>query len=109
MKINRHAAGALAGAGALLVGGGVAVAEPGDDDRGARCEQRLAKIAESWGLSVEQLQTDIEAKLLARVEAAEKAGRISSERAARLERISESSLCLRARQMQVRIAAPSDL
>ena len=106
MKINRHAAGALAGAGALLVGGGVAVAEPGDDDRGARCEQRLAKIAESRGLSVEQLQADIKAKVLARVDAAEKAGRISSERAARLrERISESSLCPRARHAPVRIAA----
>jgi hypothetical protein len=106
MKINRCAAGALAGAGALLVGGGVAVAEPGDDDRGARCEQRLAKIAESRGLSVEQLQTDIKAKLRARVDAAEKAGRISSERAARLrERISGSSLCPRARHERVRIAA----
>ena len=106
MKINRYAAGALAGVGALLVGGGVAVAEPGNDDRGVRCEQRLAKIAESRGLSVEQLQTDIKAKLLARVDAAEKAGRISSERAARLrERISESSLCPGRRHAQVRIAA----
>lgn len=106
MKVNRHAAGALAGASALLVGGGVAVAGPGDGDRGGRCEQRLEKIAENRGVSVEQFQTDIKAKLLARVDAAEKAGRISSERAAKLrERISESSLCSRARHAKARIAA----
>ena len=58
MKINRYAVGALVGAGALLIGGGVAVAGPGDGDRGARCEQRLEQLAEKRGVSVEQLQAD---------------------------------------------------
>jgi hypothetical protein len=106
MKINRYAAGALAGAGALLIGGGVAVAGPGDGDRGARCEERLAKVADERGVSVEQLEADIKARLLARIDAAEKAGRLSPERAAELrERVSESKLCPRARHAQVRIAA----
>jgi hypothetical protein len=106
MKINRYAAGVIAGAGALLIGGGVAVASPGDGDRGARCEMRLAKAAEERGVSVEQLQADIKARLLARIDAAEKAGRISSQRAAQLrERISEGSLCQGARPAKQRIAA----
>jgi len=106
MKINRYAAAGLVGAGALLIGGGVAVAGPGDGDRGARCEDRLAKVAEERGVSVEQLQADIKAKLLARIDAAEKAGRISSERAAKLrERVSEGNLCQGARHAKKRIAA----
>lgn len=106
MKINRYAAAVLAGAGALLIGGGIAVAGPGDGDRGARCDERLAKIAEERGVSVEQLEANIEARLLARIDAAEKAGRISSERAAKLrERISEGNLCQGARHARGRIAA----
>ena len=108
MKINRYAAGVLAGAGALLVGGGVAVAGPGDGDRGARCDERLAKIAEERGVSVEQLEANIEARLLVRIVAAEKAGRISSERAAKLrDRVSEGSLCRAAHHRKARIAAHS--
>jgi hypothetical protein len=106
MKINRYATATLAGAGALLIGGGVAVAGPGDGDPGARCEERLAKAAEDRGVSVEQLQTDVKAKLLARIDAAEKAGRISSERAAKLrKRVSEGNLCRAARPAKKRIAA----
>jgi len=94
MEINRYAAAALAGTGALLVGGGVAVAGPNDGDRGARCEERLAKIAEERGVSVEQLEARIEARLLARIEAAEKAGKITPERAAALKQhVSEGNLC----------------
>ena len=108
MKINRYVVATLAGAGALLVGGGVAVAGPGDGDRGARCEERLAKIAEERGVSVEQLETDIKARLLARIDAAEHAGRISSERAAKLrDRVSEGSLCGAAHHRKARIAAHS--
>jgi hypothetical protein len=108
MKINRYAAGVLAGAGALLIGGGVAVAGPGDGDRSARCDERLAKIAEERGVSVEQLEANIEARLLARIDAAEKAGRISSERAAKLrDRVSEGSLCRAAHHRKARIAAHS--
>jgi hypothetical protein len=106
MKINRYAAAGLVGAGALLIGGGVAVAGPGDGDRGARCEDRLAKVAKERGVSVEQLQADIKAKLLARIDAAEKAGRLSSERAANLrERVSDGNLCQGARHAKMRIAA----
>ena len=39
------------------------------------------RIAEKRGVSVEQLKADIKARLLARIDAAEKAGRISPERA----------------------------
>ncbi len=110
MRINRYAVSALVGAGALLIGGGVAAAGPGDGDRGARCEERFAKIAEERGVSVEQLQADIKASLLARVDAAEKAGRISSERAAQLrERISEGSLCQGAHHGTARLATRSML
>jgi hypothetical protein len=108
MRINRYATATLVGAGALLVGGGVAVAGPGDGDRGARCEERLAKIAEKRGVSVEQLQADVKAKLLARIAAAEQAGRISPEQAAKLrERVSEGNLCRAASHRKARIAAHS--
>ena len=108
MKINRYVVATLVGAGALLVGGGVAVAGPGDGDRGGRCDDRLAKIAEERGVSVEQLQTDIKTRLLARIDAAEQAGRISSERAAKLrDRVSEGSLCGAAHHQKARIAARS--
>lgn len=108
MKINRYVVATLVGAGALLVGGGVAVAGPGDGDRGGRCDDRLAKIAEERGVSVEQLQTDIKTRLLARIDAAEQAGRISSERAAKLrDRVSEGSLCGAAHHQKARIAAHS--
>jgi hypothetical protein len=57
-------------------------------------------------VSVEQFQADIKAKLLARIDAAEKAGRLSSERAANLrERVSEGNLCEGARHAKMRIAA----
>jgi len=74
------------------------------------CEQRLAKIAENRGVSVEQLQADIKARVLARIDAAEKAGRISSERATRLRaRVSEGSLCGARNHVRARIAARSML
>ena len=66
----------------------------GNGDRAARCEARLAKIAEKRGVSVAQLEADIKARLTARVDAALKAGRISPERAAKLKaRIAQSKLC----------------
>jgi hypothetical protein len=106
MSINRYAVAALAGTWALLVGGGIAAAGSGDGDPAARCDQRLAKIAEERGVSVEQLQADIKARLLARIDAAEKTGRISSERAAALRaRVSEGSLCQVHRHVRARIAA----
>ena len=110
MRLNRHAVGVFAASATLLVGGGAALAASGDGDRGNMCEQRLAKIAENRGVSVEQLQADIKARLLARIDAAEKAGRISSERATRLRaRVSEGSLCGARNHVRARIAARSML
>lgn len=110
MRLNRHAVGVFAASATLLVGGGAALAASADGDRGSMCEQRLAKIAENRGVSVEQLQADITARLLARIDAAEKAGRVSSERAAQLrERISEGSVCGAQRHVRARIAARSML
>jgi hypothetical protein len=106
MQINRYAAGAAVVAGALLIGSGVAVAGPGDGDRGGRCEQRLERIAEKRGVSVAQLQADVKARLLARIDAAEKAGKLSTEHAAKLRaRVSEGYLCQGARHAPKRIAA----
>jgi len=110
MRLNRHAVGAFAATATLLVGGGAALAASSDGNRGSMCEQRLAKIAENRGVSVEQLQADIKSRLLARIDVAEKAGRISSERAAKLrERVSEGSLCGARNHVRVRIAARSML
>src|SRR3989337_4373066 len=107
MRINRYAVTASVGAGALRIGGGGAVPGPGDGDRSARCGERLAKIAEARGVSVEQLQADIKARLLARVDAAANAGRISSASAAQLrERISVGSLCQGARHGKARLPPP---
>ena len=94
MRMNRHAVGAFVASGMLLIGGGTALAASGDGDRSTRCEERLAKAAEKRGVSVEQLRADIQARLLARIDAAEKTGRISSERAAKLrERVAEANFC----------------
>ena len=110
MRLNRHAVGVFAASATLLVGGGAALAASGEGDRGNMCEQRLAKIAENRGVSVEQLQADIKARVLARIDAAEKAGRISSERATRLRaRVSEGSLCGARNHVRARIAARSML
>ena len=89
----------------LLMGGGAALAAAGDGDRSARCDEQLAKIAEKRGISVEQLRADIKARALARIDAAEKAGRISSERAAMLrERVEEANLCAAGKRVQARFA-----
>jgi hypothetical protein len=95
MRSSRYVVAALAGAGALLVGGGVAVAGH-DADRTSRCEAALARIAERRGLSVDELEARVEARLLARVDAALAAGRISEERASKLrQRIADAEACAR--------------
>jgi hypothetical protein len=105
MRLNRHAVGALAASAMLLVGGGAALAASGDGDRGTRCEERLAKVAEKRGVSVEQLKADIKARVLARIDAAEKAGRISPERAAALrERVEAANLCDAGKRVRARLA-----
>ena len=106
MRPNRHTVGALAATAAVLVGAGAALAaSPGTADRTSRCEARAARIAEQRGVTVEQLTTDVKARLLARIDAAEKAGRISSERAAKLrERVTEGSLCGARHHAHARVA-----
>ena len=94
MRLDRKALAALVGGAAVLLGSGTALAAQGDGDRAARCEARLAKIAERRGISVEQLEANIAARLTARVDAALVAGKISAERAAMLkERIAQGVLC----------------
>jgi hypothetical protein len=86
MRVNRRTVGAFAATAMLLVGGGAALAASGGNgDRTARCEARV----------------------LARIDAAEKAGRISPERAARLrERVEQGASCV-ARPRVARVAAHS--
>lgn len=106
MRLNRQAVGVLAASAMLLAGGGAALAAAGDGDRGARCEERLAKAAEKRGVSVEELKTAIEAHLLARIDAAEKAGRISKERAATLrEHVETANVCSARKHVKARFAA----
>ena len=95
MRPNRHTVGALAATAAVLVGAGAALAaSPQAGDRSARCEARVARIAERRGVTVEQLTANVRTRLLARIDATEKAGRITSERAARLrDRVARESLC----------------
>lgn len=115
MRTNRTAMAAIAIAAAVLVGGGTALAHRGGDDaRGQRCEARLARIADERGLTVAQLEAEIDARLLARIDAALAAGRISSEQAARLRlRVEAQSLCDGARPavhhgVRVMLAAAAD-
>jgi len=94
MSTNRYVAAAATGAAALLFGGGAAFAGQNAEDKGARCEARLAKIAEKQGLTVAEVEAKVRARLTAKVDAALQSGRVSSERAAMLkERIAEGSLC----------------
>jgi hypothetical protein len=105
MRLNRRVAGLLAAGAVLVAGGGAALAASGHDAN-ASCDQRLAKIAEHRGVSVEQLKADLQARLLARIEAAETAGRISSARAAMLrDRVSTASFCGVRSHVRARIAA----
>jgi hypothetical protein len=97
MSTNRTAVAALASGAALLLGGGAALAAQGDGPRAERCQERLARIAERRGVTVEQLEANMKARLTARVDAALAAGRISPERAAKLKgRIARAELCTRA-------------
>lgn len=106
MRLNRHTVGALAATATLVVGGaGAALASSGDGDRGARCAERLAKAAEKRGVTVEQLTADVKARLLARIDAAEKAGRISEQRAAKLrERVESAEPCAGRKHAPARLA-----
>ena len=104
MRTNRYIAAAATGAVALLLGGGAAIAGQSAEDRGARCEARVAKIAEKQGLTVAEVEAKVKARLAARVDAALQAGRITPERAALLkERIAQGSLCERGHALEAKL------
>jgi len=105
MRLNRSAFAAFAGSAAVLVGGGTAALarDGGNQSRAARCEERLARIAERRGVTVAQLEAQIKARLVARVDAASQAGRITPDQAASLkERIAGAEICSRALHPLVR-------
>jgi hypothetical protein len=104
MTLNRYGIAALAGVAALVVGGGgTALASKGDGDKASRCQARVARIAERRGITVEQLEANAKARLLARVDAALSAGRITSDQAVRLrDRIENATLCSGALRHEVR-------
>lgn len=97
MRTNRGVAAAVVGSAALLVGGGAALADNGgqaSQERQARCQARLAKIADRRGVSVAELETRIRARLSARVDAALAADKITADRAAELkDRIASFEFC----------------
>lgn len=106
MRLDRYGVAALAGATALFIGGASALADDSGGKAGARCDQLLAKIAAKRGVSPEQLKADIQARLLARIDAAENAGKITGERAAQLrQRVSEGSLCRVGKRAGAHLAA----
>ena len=83
----------LAIAGALLAGAGSALAGDGDD-KSQRCERRLERIAERRGITVAELKAQIRERLLARIDEAVKAGRITEAQAAeRRAKVNEGNLC----------------
>lgn len=94
----RMTVGALVGAAAVLTGGGSALAagehrgDPGA--REARCQAVLERVAEKRGLTPAELETLYRNKIVARIDAALAAGRITPEQAARLkQRVAEASPC----------------
>ena len=104
MRTNRYIAAAATGAVALLLGGGAAFAGQSAEDKGARCEARVAKIAEKQGLTVAEVAARVKERLTARVDAALQAGRITPERAAMLkERIAAGSLCGRGHALRAKL------
>jgi len=107
MTLNRHTVGALTATAAVLVGAGAALAaSPTAAERSGRCETRVARIAERRGVTVEQLTTNVKARLLARIDAAEKAGRITEERADNLRgRVADASLCGARHHVRARVVA----
>jgi predicted RNA-binding protein Jag len=70
----------------------------------SRCQAFIAKIAERRGVSVEQLEADIKAKLTAHVDAALAAGRISGDQAAKLkQRIAQGKFCKQAAAVKAKV------
>jgi hypothetical protein len=85
--------------GALLTGGGAALADDGHGQGAAgtrqeRCLRMAERIAERQGLTVAQLEAKLRQKTLDRIEAALKAGKLTDEQAAALKkRVNEWKLC----------------
>ena len=99
MRVHRGAFAALVGGAALLVGSGTAALAGSSNpcngqDHQAACQASLARVAAHRGVSVDQLEAQIKAKLTARVDAALQAGKITAGRAAALKaRIAGADLC----------------
>ena len=104
MRTSRYVVAAATGAVALLIGGGAAFAGQSAEDKNARCEARVAKIAEKHGMTVAEVEAKVRARRTARVDAALQSGRISPARAATLkERIAEGSICHRGHALRAKL------
>lgn len=87
---------------ALLVGATAAIAADPVADRTTRCDEVLARTAERRGVTPDELDAALRARLLARLELAERDGRITPERAGALRiRVSEGELCALGRVFRV--------
>ena len=99
MTTTRTAMMTLAVAGALLYGGGAALADDGHGQGSAtarqeRCQRLVERIAERQGITVEQLEAKLRQRALDGIETALKAGRITGQQAAKLrQRVNEWKLC----------------
>ena len=89
MKQMGIAIATLVAAGALLAGGGIAVAGTGQGQgtapSGDRCQRFVERIADKRGITVAELEAKWKQKALGGIDAALKAGRITGDQAARLK------------------------
>lgn len=101
MRFMRTAITTLVVGGALLTGGGAALADDGHGQgasgtRQERCLRMAERIAERQGLTVAQLEAKLRQKALDRIDAALKAGKLTEEQAAALrQRVNGWKLCSR--------------
>jgi hypothetical protein len=96
MRSNRLAIAVLIAVGAMVVGGGAALAGDGSGTGSqTRCDRIWERLAEKRVVTVEQLKAQWRAKVIARIDAAVKAGRLSEARAAELRaKTAASTGCL---------------
>jgi len=100
----------LTGAALLVAGGGTALAQQGTGDRAAKCQERLAKLAEKRGTTVAELEAGAKARMTARIDRALAAGRITTEQAATLkQRVAQAQACaapaaLKAKVLKAKLA-----
>ena len=98
MRLTGIAIATLVAAGALLAGGGVAVAGEGHGQgtasNGDRCLRFVARIAERQGISVAELEAKWKQKAIAGINAARAADRITEDQAKKLKaRVGAWKLC----------------